>query len=219
MPGESEDKSAPSGALLSVEDIALRWGTGSDVVARLVGDGTIPSLDMGLLAREGRTDVPVVRAEWAESVRVDSPGAVRRVDDPWGEHLHPAASTALDFHQAMSEGDADAVYALSSRASRSLGGTPEQLLETWLDCLGDGFSRRTGITTGVYLLTPHQGVGVRLTDTVPAAPERFELPTPVNLVGVIPLIEEDGVWRVDLVTARLDEDLGVLITTAPPDES
>jgi hypothetical protein len=63
--------------------------------------------------------------------------------------LHPAASAATDLHHALSERDSDAVWRLSSSASREEAGDADRLVNLWLETLGDIFNARTGVATGV----------------------------------------------------------------------
>jgi hypothetical protein len=202
--------------LVSIEDIALRWHTGIATVRALVADRSIESLDGGLLAQEGRTDVPVSRLSWAEEVRQDSPGAARRVDDELGGALHPAAQAAIRFFDAVRDGDADVVWAMSTPASHEIAVDEDDLYVEWLLALGDALDGHVGIATGVYSLEPYPGYGVRLVGDPPAVPERFDKATPVWPVGLLPLQEIEGQWLVDLPTATLDVEWFALLRTAPP---
>jgi hypothetical protein len=210
----ADDAPVDDDALVSVEELALRWKTRTHVVARLVADQVIPSLDGGLLARGGRSDVPVLRPSWGEAMREDSPGAARRIDTAPG--LHPAASAANDLHYALSKRDADAVWALSSSASRSAAGDPGRLVGLWLDALGEVFSARTGIATGVYALVPHRGVGVRLVGGVGPLPVVYDRPTPLDGRGMFVFVPEDVGWRADLPLTAADVDYPELVRSAPP---
>jgi hypothetical protein len=202
-----------SGKLVSIQDVALHWRTGVEAVRDLVSSGLIPSLDGGELARAGLTAVPCMREAWAESARVSSPGSGRRIDDPWGDHLHPAAARALDFYNALSDGNAQSVWDMSSTASREAFQAEPLLLEAWRDLLGGALAAPAAITTGVYDLAPHSGVGIRLTLDAPLMPERIDVPTPMRMAGVIALVQERGSWFADITVAGADEDWSALLAS------
>ncbi|MGZ6669986.1 MAG: hypothetical protein ACXVH3_35560 [Solirubrobacteraceae bacterium] len=183
-------------------------------VAPLVAEGTIRSLDGGRVVRAGGFDVPCLRHSWAEETRVDSPGAVRRIDDPYSDGLHPAAQVAFDFFGALGDGDAHLVHALSTHESREL--TPDALLAAWRDALGDAAGPRIAIKSGVYRLDPHPGVGVRLMHEAPPIPVRVDAPTHMWAAEMIPLLPQEKSWRADLGLARLDVNWPELLRTAPP---
>ena len=203
--------------LISVEELALRWRTPVSAVADRVADGTIPSLDGGKLARRGWLNIPVLRPSWAEATRVDSPGAPRRLDLDLEGRLHPAASAAVDLHQALVDRDDSAVWELSSRDSREEAGDPEQLINRWFTALGDVCSARTGIATGVYALVPHRGVGVRIAAGVGPFPVVYDRPTPQAAVGMFVFVFEDGRWAADVLLTGADVDYFELLRSAPPE--
>lgn len=211
------DDHADADQLISVEELALRWRTPVTAVADLVAGGAIPSLDSGELARRGRLNVPVLRQSWAEATRVDSPGAVRRLDLDLGDRLHPAASAAVDLHKALADRDAGAVWQLSSQESRAEAGDPDRLVALWLATLGDVFSARSGIATGVYALTPHRGVGVRLVQGVGPLPVVYDRPTPQAALGIFVFVLEQGRWRADVLLTGADVDFFELVQSAPPE--
>lgn len=208
---------ADADELISVEELALRWRTPVSAVADLVAGGTIPSLDGGRLASRARLDIPVLRPSWAEATRVDSPGAVRRLDLDLEDRLHPAASAGLDLHKALSDREAVAVWELSSQESRQEAGDPEQLVELWLATLGDVFSARIGIATGVYSLVPYRGVGVRLVAGVGPLPVMYDRPTPQAAVGMFVLVLERRQWYADVGLTGADVDYPELVRSAPPE--
>lgn len=179
-----------------------------------MADGTIASLDGGLLARSGRTDVPCLRESWAESVRTDSPGAIRRIDTA-DAGAHPAAIVALDLHHALSVGDADSAWMLSSEATRRKVGSRDMVLDAWRAGLGDIFSPQTGIASGVYDLRPYSAVGVRIVDDVAPVPEVATQPTPVRAAGAFVIIEEAGTFRADLPLSSSGVNWVKFMATAP----
>jgi hypothetical protein len=208
-PGDDSDP------LVSVDDLAREWQVTSATVAPLVTSGRMPSLDGGRIVREGRLDVPCVRRSWAEALRVDSPGAARRVDLSFADGVHPAFAVAYEFYNAVVDGDADAVHRFSSAESRSL--ESQTLLAAWREHLSDALDDGISITSGVYRLDPYPGVGVRLIREAPPIAVVVDKPTPVWPAGLIPLQEGPDGWRVDLETARLDVDWTQLMQTSLPD--
>jgi hypothetical protein len=214
-PHPPPDSSEPADPLVSVEDVARTWQVATATVVALVAEGKIPSLDGGRLVRRGRMDVPCLRRSWAESLRVDSPGAVRRIDDPHSGVFHPAAAVALDFHVAVQDGNGKVVYDLSSAASRAA--APDDLLEAWRAALGDAAGPNVSLTSGVYRLHPYPGVGVRVIHGTAPIPIRVDKPTATWMAGMIPLIEEEGAWRANLELARLGVNWSRFLTTPPPE--
>jgi hypothetical protein len=215
MRAEGDDGLTVDDPLLSIDDIARLWQTDSATIASLVEDGTIPALDGGAMVRRGRYDVPLTRLSWAEATRVNSPGASRRIDDDAGEGIHPAASIAYALHIALQDRDATAVWELSSRSSHELCGEPQPLLNGWRQALGtNALSSETSMTSGVYRLDPHPGVGVRLIAVSPPVPQIIVKPTPMPMAGLIPLVREEEGWRADLPLARLDVNWSELLQTA-----
>jgi hypothetical protein len=215
----TDDVQRDAGAdpLLSVIDVARRWQVDQNTVAGLVADQQIDSLDGGEIVRHGRFDVPCLRASWAEQVRVDSPGAVRRIDQEYAHEAHPAAQIGFRFQIAVQGRDVETVWQLSTEGSREMAGSPDALLNRWIDALGPAAGPNTSFTTGVYRLTPYPGVGARIMiGTLPMA-LRVSMPTPMTLAGIIPLIEDDGEWRANLAVAELDVSWGPLLASAPPE--
>lgn len=200
--------------LLSVEDIARHWKVSTAAVVPLVVDGSIASLDGGRLVSSTHLDVPCIRLSWAERVRVDSPGAVRRIDTA-DAGVHPAAAAAYQLHVALQDNDVEAVWNLSSLASRAMTRAPEELLQEWRRHLASALGPDVSLTTGVYRLDPYPGVGVRLIHESAPIPYLVEKPTPVLAAGLIPLVHEEDVWRGDLALARLDVDWAALLRSAP----
>lgn len=201
--------------LLSVNDIARLWGTGTDVVVQLVSSGELSSLDRGLLVAEGRYDVPVIRRSWAEALRNDSPGAGRILDSPAEDVFHPAFETAFEFHSALAEYDAEALYKLSSRQSRK-GRDPDELLDVWVEVGSRMLEPRAGVGTAIYSLAPLDAAAARVLDQAPSVPRAVTKATPATLLGVLPLIEEEGSWRVDLPLFEKREEWHHLLTEPLP---
>lgn len=204
--------------LLSVSQIARLWGTGLDIVIDLVESGTLPSLDRGELICRGRLDVPLIRRSWVESLRSDSEGATRIVEPPDGERVHPALSAALGVHSALDERDAETLYALSSRASRE-DREPEELLARWMEINRGGFPGDSGVGSTIYSLAPLPAVAARVFADAPKMPRAITRATPARLLAVLPFVEEDGEWKVDLPIYEGPDSLPDLLKTPmPPDE-
>lgn len=214
-PADSPTSVDADDPLVSIDDLAREWQVTSATVAPLVASGRMRSLDGGRIVREGQLDVPCVRRSWAEALRVNSPGAERRIDLSFADGVHPAFAVAYEFYNAVVYGDADVVLQLSSAESRSLG--PQALVAAWREHLGDALDDGISITSGVYRLDPYPGVGVRLIREAPPIAVVVDKPTPVWPAGLIPLKEEPDGWRVDLETARLDVDWTQLTQTPLPD--
>lgn len=183
--------------LLSVSQIARLYGTGLETVVGLIRDRMLPSLDDGKLLDEDRLDVPVIRRSWATALQNPSEGSDRIIHPESGEAVHPAARVALDFHSALDERDADAVWRLSSAASRERL-DPIPLLERWFELNEGGYPTDSGVGTAIYSLAPLPAVAARVFAEAPKVPRAVEAPTPARLIAVLPLKEEDGEWRVDL---------------------
>jgi hypothetical protein len=204
--------------LLSVSQIARLWGTGLDVVISLIDSRTLPSLDRGELIREGHLDVPLIRASWAEFMRVDSDGAGRILKPPEGASVHPALSVALGVHSALDAHDATALWALSSQRSRD-GHEPESLLARWTEINGGGYPVDSGVGSTIYSLAPLPAVGARVFANAPRLPRAISKATPATLVAVLPLVWEAGEWKVDLPLYAGDDGgvfLPALLTSPAP---
>ena len=190
--------------LLSLAQVARLYGTGLKVVVELVTTGKMPSLDEGRLVSAGKLDVPVIRRSWATALQRSSSGASRRVDRP-DSGVHPAVRTALAFHTAMDTADDAVVEQLSSRASRE-GLSPSDLFDRWWDEIGWVLSEPSGIATGVYSLAPYDAVCVRVIADPPDLPRAVDRPTPTMMLVALPLVQEDGEWRVDLPLFQTRQD-------------
>jgi hypothetical protein len=205
--------------LESVIDVARRWQVDRTMVADLVARQAIPSLDGGDIVRRGRLEIPCLRASWAERIRVDSPGGVRRMDDPYSDAFHPAAQVGFAFHTAVLGNDAAVVWRLSTERAREECGTSEALLKRWIAALGLAAAEDTSFTSGVYRLDPYPGAGTRIGSGTLPLPLRIKTPTPISLAGIIPLIEETGGWHANLDIAELDVNWGKLLASALPEPS
>lgn len=203
--------------LLSVSQIARLWGTGVDIVIHLVDSGTLPSLDRGALISEGRLDVPLIRRSWAEFLCSDSQGAGRIVEPPEGESVHPALPVAIDVVSALDEGDAEALYRLSSKASRE-GCDPDALLARWMEINNGGYPSDSGVGSKIYSLAPLPAVAARVFANAPKTPRIITRATPALLL-VLPFVEEDGEWKVDLPMYEGPVYLPELLTTPMPNGS
>lgn len=202
--------------LLSVSQIARIWGTGLDIVVDLATSNALPSLDRGELIRQGRLDVPLIRRSWAEFLRIDLDETGRTVRPPDGESVHPAFIAALDFHSALDERDAGALYGLSSKESRK-GRDPEALLARWLEYTEGGFPTDSGVGSVVYSLAPLPGLAVRVFADAPKVPRALTKTTPARLLAVLPLVEEGGGWKIDLPMFEGPVYLPELLTTPRPE--
>lgn len=203
--------------LLSVSQIARIWGTGLDTVVDLVNSETLPSLDRGELVRQGRLDVPLIRRSWAEFLRFDTDSTGRIVEPPKGERVHPAFIVALDFHSALDERDAEALYGLSSKASRE-GRDPDALLARWIEYTGGGFPTDSGVGSTVYSLAPLPALAARVFANAPKVLRAVTRATPARLLAVLPLVEEKGEWKIDLPMFEGPVFLPELLNTPMPDD-
>lgn len=203
--------------LLSVHDLARLWGTGVTAVVQAVESGRVPSLDRGVLVAEGRYDVPLIRRSWAEALQEESPGALRRLDPPEGEAVHPAVRVAFEFHSALGEDDADRLFAASSSKSRG-GRSPGELLAAW-KAVGSHLLREdAGVGTAIYSLAPIEAVAARIFADAPKLPRALPRATPATLIDLLPLVRDEALWRVDLALfeRRQELELTELLTSPPP---
>jgi hypothetical protein len=206
--------------LLSVSQVARMWGTGLDIVVELVASSTLPSLDRGELIAEGRLDVPLIRRSWAQFLTLDSASSAHRLlAPPSGKSVHPAFAVALDFHSALDEGDAVTLFRVSSKASRE-GRDAQALRARWIEYTEGGFPTTSGVGSTIYTLAPLPAVAARVFADAPKVPRAVDRAAPARLIAVLPLIEEDGDWKVDLPLfegpAFLPE---VLVSPLPEDPS
>jgi hypothetical protein len=204
--------------LLSANAVARLYGTGICIVTDLVAEGKLPTLDQGGLIAAGHLDVPLIRASWARALQRASPGAARIVRPPSGELLHPAVLAAANFHEALQVRDAAIAYEHSSAASRR-GRSPRELLDRWLELLGQP-PEDSGIGSVIYSLAPLPALGARVFAEAPKLPRAVEGPTPASALAVLPVIEENRSWRVDL--GLFEEHAGELLellNQPPPDDS
>lgn len=183
--------------LLSVSQIARLWGTGLETVVDLVDSSTLPSLDRGELIRRGQFDVPLIRRSWAEFLRSNPEATGRLIEPPEGERVHPALLVALDVHSALGQEDAEALYGLSSEASRE-DRSPDELLARWMEINQGGYPPNSGVGSSIYSLAPLPAVAARVFADAPKVPRAQTKPTPALLIAVLPLVEEGGTWKVDL---------------------
>ncbi|MGH2761118.1 MAG: hypothetical protein ACRDLD_00745 [Thermoleophilaceae bacterium] len=211
----SEDFPASHDELLSVNDVARLWETGLTAVVQSIESGQLLSLDRGLLMREGRYDVPLIRRSWAESLQRDSPGASRTLDPPPGQPFHPAVETAFDFHKALDLGDAQGVFATSSEGSRA-GRLPEDLLAAWQTAGSHLVQPNAGVGTTIYALTPLDAVAARVMADAPTLPRAVTKPTPATMIDALPLVSEDDGWRVDLPLFERRDEWSHLLTSPLP---
>jgi hypothetical protein len=183
--------------LLSASQVARMWGTGLETVVELVESSTLPSLDRGELIRQGRLDVPLIRRSWAEFLHLDGDSSARIVRPPEGERVHPAFVAALDVHSALDERDAEALYRLSSLASRQ-GRDADALLARWIEFTEGGFPTDSGVGSAIYTLAPLPALAARVFAEAPKVPRALTRAAPARLLAVLPLVEEHDEWKVDL---------------------
>lgn len=205
--GESDDR------LLSVTQVARYYGVGVATISGLVVDSTVASLDRGRLVAAGRFDIPLIRRSWADAIRVNSPGASRRIDPD--QLMGPAARSAYDFHSAIDLKDSAAIYKLSSAATQAWG-NQAAVVERWHDAVGDLMNSSTGVASGVYTLAPLEAVAVRIVYDAPKVPTVFTRPTPLKVATVLPLVEEDGAWKVDFALWEEQDRLQELLNQPLP---
>lgn len=172
------------------------YGTGIGTVTDLVAEGSLPTLDEGRLVASGHLDVPLIRTSWARALQRASRGAERIVRPPSGDLLHPAVLAAADFHEALQIGDPTIAYERSSTASRRSRSSRE-LLDRWIGLLGKP-PEDSGIGSVVYSLAPLPALGARIFAEAPKLPRAVEEPTPASALAVLPLVDENASWRVDL---------------------
>jgi hypothetical protein len=201
--------------LLSASQVARFWGTGLQTVVELVESNTLPSLDRGELIRQGRLDVPLVRRSWAQFLRLDGDSSPRIVRPPEGERVHPAFRAACDVHAALDERDAEALYGLSSKASRD-GRDADGLLARWIELTEGGFPTDSGVGSAIYTLAPLPALAARVFAEAPKVPRAVTHTAPARLLAVLPLVEESGKWKVDLPMFEGPAFLPEVLTTALP---
>ncbi len=131
--------------------------------------------------------------------------------------FHPAVRVALEFHGALSEDDADRLFAASSPQSRS-GRSPRELLAAW-KAVGSHLLREdAGVGTSIYSLAPIEAVAARIFADAPALPRALPRATPATLIDVLPLVRDGSVWRVDLALFERRQELRLVerLTSPPP---
>jgi hypothetical protein len=161
----------------------------------------------------------VIRLSWAQSLKLDSYASERLLPPEGGQIAHPAFFAAAEFHSALDQKDADAVYGCSSRETRG-SRTPAEVLASWLEITSGGFPTTSGIGSSIYSLAPLPAVAAQVCADAPKVPRTLSAHAPLNLLAILPLVSEDDTWRVDLSLfegpAYLPE---VLSSPLPADES
>lgn len=203
--------------LLSVSQVARMWGTGLDIVVELVESMSLPTLDRGELISQGQLEVPLIRRSWAEFLSLDNDASARIVEPPEGERVHPAFIVALDVHSALDEGNAEALYRLSSKASQE-GRDPEALYSRWIEYTQGGFPTNSGVGSTIYTLTPLSALAARVFADAPKVPRALTHSAPARLLAVLPLIEEKGEWKVDLPLFEGPAFLPEVLTSPLPED-
>lgn len=197
--------------LLSIIEVARHIGHTVEATAELVAQENIPSVDGGQLATRGRFDVGVVRrsrlleaeASWAS-------GLTKRIDigEDTEDGLHPAAVSALAFLEAVEKRNDAQVAFLSTERTRARAESDRQLRRLWKRELGSEVLKKAGLASGVYPY-PNEPGAVILRLVWNPAPVSYVVrkAVPLNSPKRLPLIEEDGVYRVDLPLFERQEDL------------
>lgn len=202
--------------LLSAAGVSRLYGTGISTVTELVAESKLPTLDDGALIAAGRLDIPLIRTSWARALQRPSPGAERIIDPPSGALVHPAIEAAADFHEALQIGDSAVAYDRSSRASRR-GRSPGELLARWMEIFGE-VPEDSGISSVAYSLVPLPALAARVMAEAPLLPRVVNRPTPARMLAVLPMVLENGAWRVDLPLFEGSENLiELLAQPLPPD--
>lgn len=189
--------STSSDPLLSVSDVARLWGTGIGTVVELIEARGLAALDDGELIGAERIDVPVIRLSWAQSLKLDSYASERLLAPEGGQIAHPAFFAAAEFHSALDQEDADAVYGSSSRETRR-SQEPAEVLTSWLEATSGGFPATSGIGSSIYSLAPLPAVAAQVCADAPKVPRTLGAHAPLSLLAILPLVSEDDIWRVDL---------------------
>ena len=152
-------------------------------------------------------------------MRADSEGAERILKPPEGESVHPAFSVAFDVHSALADHDAEALWSLSSSQSRR-GHDPQSLLARWTEINQGGYPVDSGVGSTIYSLAPLPAVAARVFANAPKIPRAVSQPTPATLLAVLPLMWENGGWKVDLPLYEGGDDgvfLPALLTSPLPE--
>lgn len=186
-----------SDPLLSPQQVARMYGTGIATVVELIDEGALPTLDEGRLVSAGRLEVPVIRESWARALQQPSGGSERVLHPPKGRLLHPAMEPAADLLTALQTDDATTAFSITSSASRQRMDSQE-VLGRWLQLMGGRPDEAAGIGSAVYSLAPIPAVAVRILAHTPRFPRAVDRPTPARLIAALPLVEEDGAWKLDL---------------------
>ena len=188
--------------LLSVIEVARQIGHGVEATAELVAQGSIPSVDGGQLAERGRFNIGVVRksrlleteAAWANAL-ADQPQVTKGTEDG----IHPAVMSALAFLDAVRTGNDDQVVFLSTERTRERATSSRQLRRLWKRAFGSKLLKEAGLATGVYPYPDEpQTVILRLISKPAPVSYIVEKATQINSPKRLPLIEEEGVYRLDL---------------------
>jgi hypothetical protein len=208
--------------LLSVRDVAARLGVKPDVVSYYVANGDLASLDEGRLVARGLDDVPLIRE--AEVARMQE--AHDRLQDeedvvyPKAIDEHPGLLVASQFLLALKNKEADAAFALSSKASQEHFGKSAPLMRWWRDYLGGSTVDSTGVTSAVYPLRGEDAIAVRFVSDAPSGGVTFRRPTIVPGAVPIALVKEGGGWKVDYplqVRRKEWEALAGMVAETPND--
>lgn len=197
--------------LLSVYEVARQIGHGVEATAELVAQRSIPSVDGGQLAVRGRFDVGVVRksrlleteVNWASAL-AERPHVSEGADDGF----HPAVMSALAFLDAVQTRNDALVAFLSTERTRERASSDRHLRRLWKRELGSKLLKEAGLATGVY---PYPGeprtVILRLISNPAPVSYMVEKATQINSPKRLALIEEEGVYRLDLPLFERQDDL------------
>jgi len=209
------DAAGDDDQLLSVIQIARRFGTGINTIVTLVQAGTLPSLDRGRLIAQKRFDVPLIRPSWVESLQFDVPGKHRRISSA-SKEVRNAIQAAIDFHYAVSTNDVEAMFRLSSAATVASADGPQELAARWRAGLGEMMNPSTGIATETFSLAPLDALVLWVVYDAPGVPTVSATQKPMVIATFLPLVRESDSWKVDLGLWSDQESLKLLLSQPLP---
>lgn len=184
--------------LLTVAEVAREMQVSVGQVAGLVAYGQLRSLDRGRLVEKGRYDVPLIRASSVATVFGGAPDQEAQIDRRHGDGPHPAALQLHLVLEAIDGKNPNAIWELSSQATRAMAETPHGAMELWREVLALVLKTRPGIATPGYLIPGRDAVFIRLVqDPLPLGQE-FSRTTKVLVFGAVPFVHEDGLWLADV---------------------
>jgi hypothetical protein len=189
------------GPLLSIRDVSRRLGHPLETIAHLVSQGLIPAVDGGQLAQAKKYDVGVVRQERLAEIEEEwaKGSGSKRIDVDYEPGAHPAIQSALGFMDALWEKEAALVAFLSTERTRAAAESADDLLQRWQTAMPADLEKKGGVASAVYPFPENPNAAlVRLPYTDSEFSYTVNKAVPLNVAAVLPLIEEDGVYRADL---------------------